>query len=120
MTISFLADENIPLKSILSLQASGIDIESITRIKVGLTDDEILSEALKRKSVIITFDRDFGELIFRHKKKSFGIILLRIHPQNVEYITSILKNVISKEIRFTNSFCVVEKERIRVIPLQLL
>ena len=57
-------------------------------------------------------------MIFKSKKECPGIILLRIHPQTVEYVTLMLEKVIAMKIAFEKSFCVVEKNKIRVIPLE--
>ena len=115
--MTFLADENIPLDVVKNLQKENIDIVSLSALQPGITDQEALTFANKKKMVFITFDKDFGEMVFKKKMKSHGIILLRIHPQNVAYISSILKKVIAKEIEFGKSFCVVEEHRVRVIPL---
>ncbi len=115
--MKFIADENIPLEAIIALRRSKIDIASLSELNPGLEDEGALSIANKESRVLITFDLDFWELVFRHKIKSRGVILLRIHPQDTEYIISILLKTLSKNIDFENSFCVVEVGRIRAIPL---
>lgn len=115
--LKFLADENIPLDVVNILKKDGINIISITEIDLGLEDEAILKLADKEDMVIITFDKDFGELVFKAKKKSKGIILLQFHPQTVGYIVSVLKNVLKLSINFNKSFLVVETGRVRVIPL---
>ena len=115
--LKFLADENIPLDVVNILKRDGIDIKSISEIDLGLEDEAILKLANKENMVIITFDKDFGELVFKDRKKSKGIILLQFHPQNIRYIASVLKNVLTLDINFSKSFLVVETGRVRVIPL---
>ena len=109
-------DENIPLEVVNRLQKEGLDIISQSVIRPGTDDDKVLSEAKKR--VIITLDKDFGELIFRMDKSNNGVILLRIHPQSVDYIYEMLKTILYSKIKFETSFCVVEKHRIRIIKLK--
>ncbi len=82
--MKFLADENIPLEVVVHLQKDGVDIISQSIIHPGTDDERVLSDSKKR--VIITLDKDFGELIFRDKKTHNGVILLRIHPQSVGFI----------------------------------
>lgn len=115
--MKFIADENIPLEVIKKLKDKNFDIISISEKKRGLDDEEILSIANKDKRVLITFDTDFGEIIFKLKKQNNGVILLRIHPKSVEYIITVIEKVLSKDINFEKSFCVIEIDRIRVIPI---
>jgi len=56
-------------------------------VQLGLKDEEIAIISEKEKAVIITFDKDFGEILFRKSLKPFGVVLLRI-PQN-QLITSL-------------------------------
>lgn len=114
----FLADENLPHDIIVTLQREGIDIHSVAQISPGAEDEEVLSLAYKQKRTLITFDKDFGEIIFKARKQSYGVVLLRVHPQTEEYILSVLRKVLAMNISFQHSFCVVESYRIRVISLQ--
>ena len=114
--LRFLADENIPLEAVILLR-NKIDIVSVSEIAPGIDDESVLAMAVKEKRILVTFDSDFGELIFRIKKKSCGVILLQIIPQTVEYIFSTLKKVLSQDVDFSKSFCVVESHKIRVIKL---
>ena len=113
----FLADENIPLNVVMGLQREGVTIVSASRLCPGSDDGHLLVLAKKQRRIIVTFDKDFGEMIFKKRKQSYGVILLRIHPQTEEYILSILRKILAMHIEFTHSFCVVEPSRIRVIPL---
>ncbi len=115
--IKFLADENIPLEVVNALKKDGINIKSVTEFKFGLSDKVIIKLANKDNLVIITFDKDFGKLVFKLRMKSNGIILLQFHPQTIDYIVAMLRNVFRLQIDFIKSFVVVETGRIRVIPL---
>ena len=115
--MKFLADENIPLEAIDYLQKHGIDILSLSLTNPGKKDENVLNLAISERRTLITLDKDFGKLIFKLKKQSFGIIFLRIHPQSVESIITILKKILSLNIAFEKSFCVVDPHRIRILPL---
>jgi hypothetical protein len=60
----FLADENISLPTIRVLRASGLDVESIAELSPGTPDEQVLAYAREQNQVLITFDRDFGELVY--------------------------------------------------------
>ena len=72
MTIKYIADENIPLVVVTELKKKGLDIESTSETKRGLTDSEILKLAYEKNKIVITFDKDFGQLVFRNEEKTKG------------------------------------------------
>ena len=115
--MKFLTDENIPLEVVFALKQEGINVISLSELRPRLEDKDVLKLTNKEKRVLITFDTDFGELIFKQQLTSHGVILLRIHPQTVEYIIAILNKALAMKIEFEKSFCVVEANRIRIIPL---
>lgn len=113
----YLANENLPLKTIKDLKEDGIDILSVKEILPGAGDEEVLSISIKENRILITFDKDFGEWVFRQKVSPKGIILLRFLPKSVDYITSELRMLLKKDISFQGHFTVVDEKKIRVVPL---
>jgi hypothetical protein len=69
--------------------------------------------------VILTFDRDYGELIYRLRLRSArGVIYLRFRPHTPEEPASILLNLLQTEgLQFEERFRVVEGDQIRQRPL---
>jgi predicted nuclease of predicted toxin-antitoxin system len=61
----FLANENFPLPSVRLLRQAGYDVASVTEDSPGIEDSEVLTRAANEQRVVITFDRDYGELIYR-------------------------------------------------------
>src|SRR5215207_7706187 len=79
--MKFLADENFPSASIQLLRQSGYDVLAISETSPGVTDQVVLQLAVRQNCVILTFDRDYGELIFRFKiLPPVGVIYLRYDP----------------------------------------
>ena len=116
--MKFIADENIPLKVVKRLREEGLDITSIIEIKVGMKDEEIAKLSEREKVVIITFDKDFGEIIFKKLIKPYGVILLRISPKSVDYISNFLKwLLIESKIEFERKLVVVREDKIRIINI---
>ena len=64
--MKFLANENFPFPSINLLREKGLEIFSIAENTSAISDKEILEKASKESLVILTFDRDYGELIFKY------------------------------------------------------
>jgi predicted nuclease of predicted toxin-antitoxin system len=75
----FLADENLSGTSIRRLREAGLDVEAVGEISPSVLDEWVLAHARENSQVLITFDRDFGELIYRRGAACPpGIIYLRI------------------------------------------
>jgi len=67
--MKFLANENIPRVSVLLIRDAGFDIVSVGGEFAGISDPHVISYANKEQRTIITFDGDYGELIFKHGLK---------------------------------------------------
>jgi predicted nuclease of predicted toxin-antitoxin system len=116
--IKFLADENIPIKAVEALKQKNIDIIPILDISLGLSDREALDLANRQGRVIITFDTDFGKLVFKEKLKVKGIVLLRFIPKSPQQILKRIEYIITAGIPIENSFLVVREDSVRVIPMK--
>ncbi len=116
---TFLADENIPLYVVKQLRKEGCKIISVAEEFAGSSDEKILELSSRNKWVIITFDKDFGELIYKQKSsKPYGIILLRVTPKSPEYILQLLKWLLLQvNISFEGNFVVMNKDKVRTIKM---
>jgi len=117
--MKLLANENYPIASVKYLREKGYDITSIAELSPGDSDPEVLSRAVEENRIIITFDRDYGELIYRLKLPTPpGVIYLRFIPKNplepAEYLQTLIE---SKDIRLEGKFTVGERRQIRQRPL---
>ncbi|MCA9093780.1 MAG: DUF5615 family PIN-like protein [Planctomycetaceae bacterium] len=114
----FLANENLPRDVIVAARSRGYDIEWITEIAPGASDEEVLRLGMSAQRVLVTFDKDFGELAFHHgAKATCGIILLRPRVLKVDELSRFVENVLSQAIQWEGHFSVADVDRIRVTPL---
>ncbi len=111
----FLANENFPLPSVRLLRQAGYDVAFVTEDSPGIEDTEVLTRAANEKWVILTFDRDYGELIYRFRLPSpTGVIYLRFCPHTSEEPATLLLNLLQIEgLQFEERFTVVERNQIR-------
>jgi len=94
----FLANENFPLLSVRILRQAELEVASVTEDSPGIEDSEVLARAADEERVILTFDRDYGELIYRLRLRSpRGVIYLRLPPHTPEERASILLNLLQTE-----------------------
>jgi predicted nuclease of predicted toxin-antitoxin system len=83
--MKFLANEDVPLVSIRRLRAAGYDVASIIEDSPGLKDESVLSRAHTEQRIILTFDRDYGELIYRRRLPTpAGVAYFRFAPSTPE------------------------------------
>jgi predicted nuclease of predicted toxin-antitoxin system len=111
--MKFLANENVPSTFVSELKKAGYDILRIDEIRKGLKDYEVVEISFKERRILITFDKDFGQLIMKENKKVVGVILLRIQPRSVEYIKEKFFLLLKSIKKFEGKFIVVEDECIR-------
>jgi len=113
--MKFLADENFPQKSVQILRKSVLDIKSIGVDDPGITDDGVLQLAIREKRTILTFDRDYGELIFKYGyKPTQGVIYFRIFSFAPEGPAELLLKILNiNDIDFSQKLTVVEIDKIR-------
>ncbi len=78
------------------------------------TDDRILALAENEKRILITDDKDFGELVFKRKQKSFGIILFRAQTSNPFIKFELLMALLKRKIPMKNQFVVLSENSIRI------
>lgn len=65
--IRFLADENLPAPATKVLREHGLEVVSIQERSPGLSDEAVIQLGRELDAVILTFDRDYGDIIFRDK-----------------------------------------------------
>jgi predicted nuclease of predicted toxin-antitoxin system len=115
----FLANENFPLASVHRLREAGHEVVAITEISAGAQDVVVLDRAAREDHILMTFDRDYGELIYRrHLPPPRGVIYLRVVPETPEEAASIVLALLRLPgLRLEGRYTVVERERIRQRPL---
>jgi predicted nuclease of predicted toxin-antitoxin system len=107
--MKFLLDENIDRRIINFLTSLNHSATHIQDIKIGLSDIDILDLSVLKRSVVITFDKDFGELIFKDGKSHKGVILLRLEDQTAENTIKVLKIVLKRK-QLEDEFIVVSEK----------
>lgn len=116
--LRLLADENIPKVAITALRMRGHDVRSVGTDTPGARDIEVLSQALSEKRVLITFDKDFGELVFRAgKEASCGVVLFRIALRSPHSVAQAVVQALESRTDWVGHFSIVDDSRIRMTRL---
>ena len=111
----FLANENFPRPSIHILRESGYLVKSIQEDSPGISDNEVITVAQKKGLIILTFDKDYGELIFRHSPSTPpSIVFFREKGDNPLFAGELLLSLLlNSKITLENAFTVIEEKSIR-------
>ena len=115
----FLANENVPRESVRLLREHGHDIAEIREIDPSASDAIVLARARNEHRVLLTFDRDYGELIFiRGMVPPPGVIYFRLSPvPPIELAIRVLSLLNDPDLALDATFVIVDAERTRMRPL---
>lgn len=113
----FLANENIPGEVVAELRKRGHAVAWILEETPGASDLAVLTRAQAEERLLLTFDKDFGELAFRSGlPASSGIILFRISAPSVEHTVRVIVTALESRTG-AGHFAVIEDDQIRLTLL---
>ena len=114
----FLANENIPGDAVAALRQAGHDTAWIRSDSPGMPDDQVLARAVRESRILLTFDKDFGELAFRRRMPAqCGIVLFRVSTASPSLLVDFFRSLFTTDVEWKGHFTVVEDDRIRMRPL---
>ena len=100
----FLANENFPRPSTLLLRSKGFNVKSIQEEYQGISDEEVIKISLELELIILTFDRDYGELIFKYAKENPpSVVYFREKGNTPDFAANYLLNLLELNIKRTYS-----------------
>lgn len=118
MSERYLANENFPGAMVKMLRDQGNDVFYAAESLVGSSDRIILDTALAQDRVLLTFDRDFGELVFRHRTPpASGIVLFRLNALSPDALLSFLQDFFASNPTLRSYFTVATPGQFRQVPL---
>ena len=117
MAEQYLADENFPRLAVAKLRTLGFDVAFIAELAPGLDDGGVAGEAVRRDAILPTFDRDFGELTFRHGVTVPGIVLFRLRQQPPWVVLAFLETFFSSERTLRGYFTIASPGQVRQRPI---
>lgn len=117
--MTFLADENFPRPALEALRKAGWDVLSVAEEFPGISDEEVAALCADQQRILLTFDKDFGELVFRRELSvGSGVVLFRLTPESPEDAAALALGLIESLTDLRGLFCLVTRDRIRVRPLK--
>lgn len=109
-----IADENVERYWINLLRRMQYEVVSIAETSPGISDTEVVIIAKKHKGILITEDKDFGELVFAHGIDNLSIIFLRYDQPEYSQVENALVDVVNTYVNSeTAHFITISKTKIR-------
>ena len=113
----FLVDENIPPDCVRQLRKANHDVISILEAGMGTPDESVMSAARQHNRILVTFDSDFGRLIYaKQKPPPPRVIFLRFEPVIPEEVSRALLDLIDTE-NIEGNYTTVVRNGVRQRPL---
>lgn len=115
--MKILADENISKLLVERLRQEGHQVQYIAEIARGSNDPTVLELANRQGALLLTDDKDFGELVFHQHLRASGILLVRLATlspsQEVEVVVKVIREYSDKLLY---AFTVITPQGIRIRP----
>jgi predicted nuclease of predicted toxin-antitoxin system len=111
----FLADESCDFITVRDLREAGHDVLAVSEIAPRAEDSEVIELALKEKRILLTEDKDFGQLVYAHGQKTLGVIFLRFPFSARQQISREVSNLVKQKGEgLTGCFVTIQPGRIRI------
>lgn len=115
INIKFLVDVNIGRSVEEWLLENGYDMKAVRDINPRMLDRDILKIAVSEHRMVITMDRDFGELVYNSGMSHSGVLLLRLEDATANEKVEILEKILVLYWdKLLNNFCVFQHGKIRI------
>jgi predicted nuclease of predicted toxin-antitoxin system len=115
--LNFVADESLDTQ-IVDILADSFDVYDISKQNKGASDESVLGIAEEKGAILLTADKDFGELVYRQGKVTAGVILTRLSGLANKSKAEMVKNVINKHIDILRgNFVVISRTGTRIRSL---
>ena len=115
---SLLVNENFPAPATKVLRAAGVDVKSVIEFAAGIADEVVLAMACAEQRWLVTFDSDYGELLFaRRLPAPPALVLLREPHYQPSEPASWLLPLLASPAEIEGWFCVLRRDGLRKRPL---
>jgi predicted nuclease of predicted toxin-antitoxin system len=113
--MTFVADESVAVAIIDRLRAEGHTLEAIRDTARGSSDDVVLARANQLQAILLTEDKDFGEMVYRLGAVHPGVVLIRLggvpRDQRVDLVAQVVRD---HEAELPGAFTVISRGGVRI------
>jgi predicted nuclease of predicted toxin-antitoxin system len=110
----FLADESCDFSVVRALRSVDHDVIAIAEVSPREEDDAVMERAVRDRRILITEDKDFGQLVYANMQRTGGVIFIRFpgHARR-SLADTVVKVVRQRGQRLIGSFTVLQPGRVR-------
>jgi len=113
--VKLLADEGVDAQIVAHLGAAGHDVTYVAELAPGVTDEAVLELANVQNRVLLTADKDFGELVFRLGRLPRGVVLLRLAGMGLESRAEVVLHATTDHCdQMDGAFTVISPGQLRI------
>ena len=113
--MNFFLDESVDAPVAYRLRGDGHTVVCVWELEPGISDDEVLARADRDRAILVTADKDFGELVFRLGRVHHGVLLIRLAGLPLERTAGIVSEAVREHGRdMCKAFTVVTPGLVRL------
>lgn len=113
--MNLVADEGVDKPIVDALRAAGFTVNYFAEVGPGTDDADILAAASAAQTLLLTCDKDFGELVYRQQLTTAGVVLIRLDGLSPELKTKIVLQTINEHrSEMGQAFTVVSPGLLRI------
>jgi len=113
--VRFLADESCDFSVVRALRAAGHDVLAVAEVLSGSDDAVVMDLAFREYRVLLTEDKDFGQLVYAYSQQSSGVILIRYPASARKGLPEAVVTLVSRiAADLVGSFVVMSPGRVRI------
>jgi len=113
MKYQIVADESVDFRIVIQLREIGMTVYAIVEQQPSIRDDQVLAIANENETLLLTEDKDFGELVFRLQLPHRGILLIRIEDAE-QKIDSVVRTIARYYADLLDKFSVINGNKLRI------
>lgn len=118
MKQALIVNENFPYPALCRLRDAGVDVLAVRELMPGASDEAILRKSDETNRWLVTFDRDYGELVYSKRgPASPAILYLRQEPCLLDKPTDWVLTLLDDPMQTQDQFVVICEHTIRSRPL---
>jgi predicted nuclease of predicted toxin-antitoxin system len=115
--MNFFADESVDHPIIECLRADGHDVLAVAEMAPSIPDDTVLAQANQRGDLLLTGNKDFGELVFRQHRVTTGVVLIRLAGLSAGAKAGIVSAAVRAHgTELQHAFTVISAGMVRIRP----
>ena len=113
--MNVVVDESVDQPIVERLRQDGHTVAAVAELSPSITDDEVLQQANQQSALLVTGDKDFGELIYRLGRVHAGVVLLRLNGLSSDAKANLVADALQKRgHEMVGAFSVISAGTIRI------